>query len=113
VKQILQQHSRLKDKSDENEYYLEFVNQQLSELDHQLQQYQVELNLKTNDFQGYTLSIQNLIEKYIEQNLQPFRMEIEHKIELLHYDYHIQVWKLEFLKQHPHKYQAGKLIVQL
>ena len=103
---VVQQQLKLKNKSNENEYYLEFVNQQLSELDHQLKQYQIELNLKANNFHGYTLSIQNHIEKYIEQHLQSFRIPIEHEIELLHYDYHIQMLKLEFLKQHPNQYQV-------
>ncbi|CAF4346625.1 unnamed protein product, partial [Adineta steineri] len=70
----------------ENETYFNFINAQLHELDDQLKQNQMKLNIKANHFQGYTLSIQNIIETYIEQHLHCLRMEIEHKIELIQYD---------------------------
>ena len=94
------------DKSNGNKFYLNFVHQQLSELNHQLEQYQMALNIKTNNFHGYTLTIQKFIEKYIEQHLQSFRMQIEHEIDLIRYDYHIQALKSEYLRYHPNVYQV-------
>ncbi|CAF1411371.1 unnamed protein product [Rotaria sordida] len=78
----------------------------------QLKQYQAEFNQKINSFQGYTLKLQQLIETYIQQNLSSYRMEIEHKIELIHYDYHIQALKLEYYQQKPNEYQK-QLMKQL
>ena len=89
-----------------NDIYIEFVNNQLNELQYQLKRYQMELNIKANNFQGYSLIIQKIIEAHIEQNLQPFRMEIEHKVELLHYDYHIRALKLEYFRHKPNEHQV-------
>ncbi|CAF4124668.1 unnamed protein product [Adineta steineri] len=88
-------------KTNEKEICLKFVNDELNQLDRQLKQYQMELNVKTNNFQGYTLIIEQMIETYIEQNLHGVRVKIEHKIELIHYDYHIQALKLEYSGQNP------------
>jgi hypothetical protein len=92
--------------TNENEIYLTFVNEQLHGLDHHLKQYQAELNMKANNFQGYTLTIQKIIETYIEQHIQSFRMKIEHQIELIHYDYYIQALKLEYFRHNPNEYQV-------
>ncbi|CAF2118916.1 unnamed protein product, partial [Rotaria magnacalcarata] len=50
--------SNKKDTTNENEIYLKFTNGQLNALQHQLKQYQQAMNIKTNNFQGYTISIQ-------------------------------------------------------
>jgi hypothetical protein len=83
-----------------------FVNSKLHQLDHQLKQYETELKIQTTNFNGYTLIIQQMIEAYIEQNLRLFHMEIEHKIELVHYDYHIRALKVEYFRQNPNEYQV-------
>jgi hypothetical protein len=92
--------------TNENESCLKFVNNHLDELEHQLKQYQIELNLKANNFQGYTLTFQKNIETYIEQHLYSLRMEAEHKIELVHYDYHIHALKLEYSRHNPNDFQV-------
>ena len=94
------------DKTNENASCSKLVNDHLNELDHQLKQYQMELNMKANHFPGYTLSIQTLMETYIEQNLHSLRMEIEHKVELVYFDYHIQALKLEYYRHNPNDYQV-------
>jgi hypothetical protein len=94
------------DKTNENESCLKLVNDRLDESDHQLKQYQTELNMKVNNFPGYTLTIQTIIETYIEQNLHSLRMEMDHKIELIYYDYHIQALKLEYFRQNPNTFQV-------
>ncbi|CAF3695468.1 unnamed protein product [Rotaria socialis] len=94
-----------KDKTNENEICLKFVNDHLYALQHQLKQYQQELNIKANNFQGYTLSIQEIIITYIEQNLNSsLSKKIEHQVELIHYDYHIQALKLEYFQHKPNEY---------
>ncbi|CAF1289505.1 unnamed protein product [Rotaria sordida] len=97
--------SKNMDKTHENDTLLKFVNKHLDELDYQLKQYQNELNIKANNFQGYSLTIQKIIELYIEQNLHSLRMEIEYKVKLIHYDYHIQALKLEYFRHKPNEYQ--------
>ena len=93
-------------KTNENKIYLKFVNKQLHALNHQLQECQTEFNIKATHFPDYTLTIQKIIETYVEGNLQSFRMKIEHQIELIHYDYHIRVLKLEYSRYNPNEYQV-------
>ncbi|CAM4978478.1 unnamed protein product [Rotaria socialis] len=98
--------SNKKDKTNENEICLKFVNNQLNELQRQLKQYRQELNIKANNFQGYTLSIQEKLMTYIEENLNSsFSKKIEHQVELIHYDYHIRALELEYFQHKPNEYQ--------
>ena len=78
------------DKANEHECCLKFVDGHLRELEHQLKQYQTQLNIKANHLQSYTVLTQKTMETYIEQHLHCIRIEIEPKVELVVYDYHIQ-----------------------
>ncbi|CAF3011673.1 unnamed protein product [Rotaria sp. Silwood2] len=109
---ILMQKSTKINTINENEICMNLVNIKLIELDNQLKQYQAELNKIRNGFYGYILQHQHLIERYIEQNMSSLRREIEHKIELIHYDYHIQAFKLQYLRHNPNNYQK-QLLKQL
>ena len=95
------------DATNQNEFYANFVRKQLGDLDQRLKQSQTEWSSRTNNFQGYTSSTQTIIETYIERNLRSLRMDIEHQIELIHYDYQIQALKLEYLKHQPNTYQVS------
>ncbi|CAF4950055.1 unnamed protein product [Rotaria magnacalcarata] len=98
--------SNKKDKTNGNEICLKFVNDHLYALQHQLKQYQQELNIKANNFQGYTISIQEKLMAYIEQNLNSsLSKKIEHQVELIHYDYHIRALELEYFQHKPNEYQ--------
>ncbi|CAF1390351.1 unnamed protein product [Adineta steineri] len=105
IKTMLQLSKNMR-KTNEKEICLKSVNDHLNELDRQLKQYQMKLNVKTNNFQGYTLIIQQMIETYIEQNHHDVRIKTEHKIELIQYDYHIQALKLEYFGQNPNASQV-------
>jgi hypothetical protein len=93
-------------KTNENEICMAFVNNNLRQLDNQLKQHEAELKIQTTNFKDYTLAIQQMIEPYIKQNLSGLYMEIEHKIQLIHYDYHIQALKVEYFRQNPNEYQV-------
>ena len=95
-----------KSNENENEFYSNFINCYLSELDYQLQKSQNELNERKMTFIRFTLGSQQLIESYIEQNVYPLRIEIDHKIELIYYDYHIQVLKQVYKQLRPNLYQV-------
>jgi hypothetical protein len=99
--------SNNKDKTNENEICLKFVNEQLNELQRHLKSYQQELNIQANNYQGYTLSIQEIIKTYVEQNLNAsLHKKIEHQVELIYYDYHIRALKLEYFQHKPNEYQV-------
>ncbi|CAF1403885.1 unnamed protein product, partial [Rotaria magnacalcarata] len=103
--------SNKKDTTNENEICLKFVNGHLYALQHQLKQYQQELNIKANNFQGYTISIQEKLMTYIELNLNSsLSKKIEHQVELIHYDYHIQALQLEYFQHKPNEYQKQLMI---
>ena len=51
--------------------------------------------------------VQKSIEADIEQHLRPFGTKIEHRIELIHYDYSIRTLKLEVFPYHPKAHQVG------
>ncbi|CAF1504990.1 unnamed protein product [Adineta steineri] len=89
-----------------HEIYLNFVNQQLHALDHQLNICKTELNTKANNICGYSLMVQKIIKTYIEKHIQSFRLKTEHQIELIHYDYHIRRLKLEYIRFNPNQYQV-------
>ncbi|CAF1516459.1 unnamed protein product [Adineta steineri] len=88
-----------------HEIYLKFVNQHLHALDHQLNICKTELNTKANNIDGYSLMVQKIIDTYIEKHIQPFRLKIEHQIELIHYDCHIRILKLQYIQHNPNQYQ--------
>ena len=93
----------------ENEYEscFYFVQYYLQIFEDQLNRYQIDLKINMNQFGDYSSRIQQQhIETYIEQNFHDFRKEIEHKIELIHYDYHIRVLKLEYLRHQPNESQV-------
>lgn len=94
------------DKEKKSECCSNFVQRYLQVLADELNKYEAELKIKMNQFPSYLSRIQQQIETYIEQNLQSLRKEIEHKTELIHYDYQIRVLKLEYLRHQPNEYQV-------
>ena len=99
--------SNNKGKTNENEICLKFVNEQLNELQRHLKSYQQELNIHANNYQGYSLSIQEMLMAYVEQNLNDsLHKKIEHQVELIYYDYHIRALKLEYFQQQPNQYKV-------
>ena len=85
---------------------MEFVEDILNELNDLLKQYHVELNTRANHFTNYTPTIQRMMERYIEENVRSYRMNIEHQIELVYHDYHIQALQLEYERYRPNTAQV-------
>ncbi len=106
IKTMIQSTTSMNKTNDNEKIYMAFVNNNLHQLDNQLKQYDTELKIQTTNFNGYILIIQQMIEAYIEQNLRLFCMEVEHQIQLVHYDYHIRALKIEYLRQNPNEYQV-------
>jgi hypothetical protein len=76
------------------------------ELERQLRQIQIQWNEKVNHLSSYNLKVEQLLQDYIIQNQDEFQKEIEHKIELVTYDYQIEAIKQEFNRQNPTEYQV-------
>ena len=101
--------SKVTSKSAMTETCLNFVQQSLEILRTHLQQYQLELDLKIKQSQDYSFAMQQALENYFEQHLQQLRRQIEHEIQLAHYDYHIGAIKLEYRRHQPNPYQVCSL----
>ena len=89
-----------------NEHSMAYVNKYLSEWNKQFKLHRTELNIKANKFTGYTLLLQKALEAYIERNLAVLRANIEHQVELVVYEYHIQASKVEFYRLKPNAAQV-------
>lgn len=92
--------------TNENEMHMTFVNNLINELNDQLKQYETDLNERKNRFSHYTFTIQEIIDKYLEQNLSGLRREIEHQVKLIYYDYHIEALKRAYEQHNPNQYQV-------
>ena len=91
----------------DNQSYGDFVREQLHLLDSELNACRNQLNILANQFHGYTLQLQNVIKSYIDEHCREYRMQMEHRIELLHYDYHIRLLKIEYLRLSPNVFQVN------
>lgn len=76
------------------------------ELEKQLRETQIEWNKRVHHFSGYNMKVEQLLQNYIQQHLNEFQKEIEHKIKLVTYDYHIEAIKQEFYRQNPTEYEV-------
>ena len=83
---------------------LAFVTEHLSALDKEINQYQSELMIQKNQWFNYI----QIIETFVRQGLEPIRMEIEHQIALVQYNYNDYVLELEYLRYNPTQYQVNE-----
>ncbi|CAF4630414.1 unnamed protein product, partial [Rotaria socialis] len=98
--------------ADMNQSSMDIVSVHRQELQKQLRQTEIEWNKKVNHISGYSLKVEQLLKDYILRNVYEFQKEIEHKIELVTIDYHIEAIKREFDRQNATEYQK-KLMKQL
>ena len=85
---------------------MNIVNSYIDKFNQQLKQCQTELNNRKNKFHCFTLTMAQMIQTYIEQHLSSLCIEIQHKIELVHYDYYIEAVKLAYIQCKPNQYQV-------
>ncbi|CAF1546699.1 unnamed protein product, partial [Adineta steineri] len=95
----------IKENIDTSTSSMDLVCYHRQELERQLRQIQIEWNNKVNHFSGYHLKVEQLLKDYILRNVYEFQKEIEHKIELVTIDYHIEAIKREFDRQNATEYQ--------
>ncbi|CAF1247515.1 unnamed protein product [Rotaria magnacalcarata] len=99
--------SRKINKTNEHKICSQFVECHLRKFNDQFEQYHMEWHKQTDHFHGYTYQILQLFENYIKQYLHPISVKIEHIIEVLHCDYHIQAIEHEFNCHNPNEYQKN------
>ncbi|CAF1506248.1 unnamed protein product, partial [Rotaria sordida] len=87
---------------------LTYVKERLAELEKHIQQYQSNLSHQTNRLSTVVnnlLIIRQNIETFIEEKLTYLRRRIEHKIQLVNYDYDEYILELQYLQHHPTEIQ--------
>jgi hypothetical protein len=85
---------------------LSFVNHCLYQLDDQSKEYHHQLNVKTSRLVDYTRSLEYVIEKFVQQGLQPLRIETDQQIALVQYHYTDGLLKRAYLAQNPTENQV-------
>ncbi|CAF1159227.1 unnamed protein product [Adineta ricciae] len=90
---------------DEDRACLMFVNYCLNDLNKKSDHYRQELNRKTSRQRDYSRSLEHNIEKYLEQNLQMLRMEIDEKITMVQYNYTDEILHRVYLAEKPNENQ--------
>ncbi|CAF4756126.1 unnamed protein product [Rotaria sp. Silwood1] len=98
--------------TEENEACLTYVKNGLTQLHKAIQQAHTDLHVQKNHLPNDSTLIQQAIERFVEENLTSLRKKIQHKIQLVHYDYEEHILKLDYLTLNPSETQI-KLAEQL
>jgi hypothetical protein len=88
---------------------LTFVNDCLHELNMNHEQYRHELNVKTSRLLGYTRTMEDRIEKFVQQGLLTQRLDIDHQMALVQYHYIDELLHRVHLAQNPNEHQVRSL----
>ena len=78
---------------------LKFVNEHLSELNSKQQEIQQQLVQKKKLFYGYTNTVEEILQAFIEQHLQSLRLQYDYKIKFVELIYREHVFDEKFLQQ--------------
>ena len=81
---------------------LTYVTQYICELDKKMEQYQTKLNVQKAQLLDYL----KLIETFVRQTLESVRLETEHHIALVQYNYNDRVLELNYLSHNPTSHQV-------
>ncbi|CAF0982130.1 unnamed protein product [Rotaria sordida] len=90
---------------EKNDACLAYVKNRLAQLDKSKQEYHTDLQVQLNHLSHQANIIQQPLEKFIEENLLSLRKKIQHKIQLVYFEYKEEIIKHEYLKQNPNEAQ--------
>ncbi len=83
--------------NNDNTNCLAFATQYLSDLENKIKNYETQLNIEKKRLPEHLQPI----ELFIQQKLQSFRLQIEHEIELVQYNYNDRMLELQYLQCNP------------
>lgn len=94
----------------EHDACLIYVQNRLLKLQNDIQQSQINLMNQTKHLPDHpsSASIAQGIEKFVENKLSNLRDKIQHKIQLLHYDYKERILEEQYLQQSPTEAQVRR-----
>ena len=91
--------------TNEDEACLACVNNYLHHLNDRMEHYRNDLNR----IKGQLGVDTQAIETFVQHGLETRRLEMEHKVTLVHYDYNDQVLEFEYLQLNPSKHQVRSM----
>jgi hypothetical protein len=92
---------------DQHHAYEELVHCRLQEMNEKIEQYQIQLNEMKSGLIGFTSTMEEVIDTYIQQyGIKPLQMKRDHKIALLEYDYDAEILQRKYLQENPNEYQV-------
>jgi len=84
-----------------NKYCYRFVHEHLRKFDEKQQQLKEQLIIKKKQFYGYTNTIENSLETFIQKNSKALRFEYEYAMKIMEFDYRERVLDHAFEQQNP------------
>jgi hypothetical protein len=92
---------------DQHHAYEELVHCRLQEMNEKIEQYQIQLDEMKSGLIGFTSTMEEVIDTYIQQyGIKPLQMKRDHKIALLEYDYDAEILQRKYLQENPNEYQV-------
>jgi hypothetical protein len=92
---------------DQHHAYEELVHCRLQEMNEKIEQYRIQLNEMKSGLIGFTSTMEEVIDTYIQQyGIKPLQMKRDHKIALLEYDYDAEILQRKYLQENPNEYQV-------
>jgi hypothetical protein len=92
---------------DQHHAYEELVHCRLQEMNEKIEQYQIQLDEMKSGLIGFTSTVEEAIDTYIQQyGIKPLQMKRDHKIALLEYDYDAEILQRKYLQENPNEYQV-------
>jgi len=83
-----------------------FVSEHLSDLNEKEQQSQQQLSLKKKQFYGYSFTIEETLQTFIQEHMQPLYNQYEYDIAMIKYEYQEGVLNTDFHQQNPNEQQV-------
>ena len=90
----------------ENDACLSYVKNRLIALERLIEQSQANLHHRSKTLPDYTPMIKQKIETFVDEKLVRLRRKIEHKIQLVHYDYDECILQQQYLQHNPTEAQV-------
>jgi hypothetical protein len=83
------------------------VYERLQEMNEKIEQYQRQLDKKKSQLTGFTSTMEEAIDIYIQQHgIKPLKLKRDLKIALLKYDYDAEILERKYLQEKPNQYQV-------
>ncbi|CAF5107105.1 unnamed protein product, partial [Rotaria sp. Silwood1] len=82
------------------------INQRLEELNEEIQYYQEKLLAKKNSLIGFTLTMNETIEKFVKEfGIKPLELKYQLKTAIVIHDFELEILERKYMAEKPNEYQ--------